>query len=79
MTHIIGAEHLSIRRVLQQQALKSQHLTKSFLSERRECFCLEFINIVIPDNVFENSIEFVEDFDPGIEVGAWPFPGVDLA
>ena len=79
MTHIIGAEHLSIRRVLQQQALKSQHLTKSFLSEWRECFCLEFIDVIIPDNVLENSINFVEDLDPGIEIGARPFPGVDLA
>jgi hypothetical protein len=40
---------------------------------------LECINIVIPDNVLENSIEFVEDLDPGIEVGAGPFPEVDLA
>jgi hypothetical protein len=40
---------------------------------------LEFINFVILDNTLENCVEFVEDLDPGIQVRARPFPGIDLA
>jgi hypothetical protein len=54
MTHIIGAEHFAIGRVLQQEPLESEQLTESLLCERGEYFGLEVINIVIPDYVLED-------------------------
>jgi hypothetical protein len=40
---------------------------------------LYFINIVIPYYILEDSIEFVDDLDSCIEVGAGPFPRIDVA
>jgi hypothetical protein len=40
---------------------------------------LEFINFIIFNNTFEDGVKFVEDLDPGVQVGAGPFPSVDLA
>jgi hypothetical protein len=79
VTHIIGAEHFSVRRVLQQQPFKPERLAKSFLCGRSKRFDLELINIIIPDQVLKDRIEFVEDLDPDIEIRARPFPRIDLA
>ena len=39
---------------------------------------MDFVDVVVTDDLFENGVELVEYPDPGIEVRTGPFPDIDL-
>lgn len=66
--HVVGIVHFPIGRVFQEEAFKPQNLKQERPLLGSEGLGLEFVNVAIANNVFEDDIELVEDFDPRIEV-----------
>lgn len=74
LTHIVRAKDLSIRRVFKQKPFESENFKQSILVLVGKISGLERVHMVITDNFLEDSVKLVEDFNPGIEIGAGPLP-----
>ena len=77
--HVVGSISLSIGGVLQQQALEAQDFRNGLLRHRCEDIDLKLVNIIVLDDFLQDGVKLVQYFDPSIQVGSWPLPGVDLA
>lgn len=65
-THVVRLVKLPVGRIFQQQALKLENPANQALDLRRKILHLQIVDFVVTDDIFENCIKFIEDFDPRI-------------
>lgn len=78
-THVVRSVELASRRILEQHALEAQDLQYGRLGLGRERVDLQIVDVVISNDILEDGVELVEDFDPISEVGPWPPPFRNLS
>jgi hypothetical protein len=71
-------EHLPVGGIFQQQSLESENFAYCGLGGWRKDVHLKFVHFVVANDLFQNGVEFVENLDPSIQIGAGPFPRLYL-
>lgn len=77
--HIIRVESLSVCRVLQEHPLESEDFADSAFGQRCEVVGLKLVHLIVAYNFFQDSVELVQYFDPGVQVRSGPLPSGDVA